>query len=90
LKTKLEEAKREEEVMKIQKMKKEEECKNLQEEVVTLRVKVVKVNKNIEEREISTSSVKKDEEKCYRLLERNIEEKDKSYEDVIKDSIKNE
>jgi hypothetical protein len=68
LKTQLEEAKRKEELMKIQMIKKEEECEKLEEEVVTLRVKVVKLSKNTEERESSTSSVKKDEEKCYRFL----------------------
>jgi hypothetical protein len=40
LKTQLEEAKRKEEVMKIQMMKKEEDCEKLEEEVVTLRIKV--------------------------------------------------
>jgi hypothetical protein len=80
----LKEAKRKEKVMKIQMMKKEEECGKLEEEVVTLRVKVVKLSKNIEERESSTSSVKKTEEKCYRLLERKNEEKTKSYAEVIK------
>jgi hypothetical protein len=90
LKTQLEEAKRKEEVMKIQMMKKEEDCEKLEEEVVTLRVKVVKLNKNTEERESSTSSVKKVEGKCYRLLERKNEEKDKSYAEVIKGPIKKE
>jgi hypothetical protein len=59
LNTQLVEAKRKEEVMKIHMMKKEEECEKVEEEVVTLRVKVFKLNKNIEERESSTSSVKK-------------------------------
>jgi hypothetical protein len=58
LKTKLEEAKRMEEVVKIQMMKKEEEVEKLEGEVVTLRVKIVKQSKNIEEKETSTSSVK--------------------------------
>jgi hypothetical protein len=40
LKIQLEEAKRIEEVMKSQIMKKEEEVENLEEEVVTLRVKI--------------------------------------------------
>jgi hypothetical protein len=40
LKTQLEEAKRMEEVMNIQMMKKEEYCDKLEEEVVTLRVKL--------------------------------------------------
>ena len=65
--------------MKIQMMKKEEECENLEEEVVTLRVKFFKLKKNNEEREISTSLVNKDEEKCYKLLETKNEEKTKSY-----------
>jgi hypothetical protein len=30
-------------------MKKEEEVENLEEEIVTLRVKIVKLNKNVEE-----------------------------------------
>ena len=90
LKTQLEEAKRKEEVMKIKMMKKEEECENLEEEVVTLRVKFVKLNKNTEERETYTSSTKKAEEKCYRLLERKNEEKTKSYVEVIKGPTKKE
>jgi chromosome segregation ATPase len=90
LKTKLEEAKRTEEVMKIQMMKKEEEVEKLEEEVVTLRVKIVKLNKNVEERETSTSSVKEVEEKSYRLPEGKNEEKPKSYAEVIKGSMKKE
>jgi hypothetical protein len=90
LKTQLEEAKRMKEVMKIQMMKKEEDCEKLEEEVVTLRVKVVKLNKNVEERGSSTPSVKKVEEKCYRLLERKNEEKAKSYAEIIKGPIKKE
>jgi hypothetical protein len=35
--------------MKSQIMKKEEEVENLEDEVVTLRVKVIKLNKNVEE-----------------------------------------
>jgi hypothetical protein len=42
--------------MKIQMKKKEEDCEKLEEEVAMLRVKVVKLSKNIEE--ASTSSVK--------------------------------
>jgi hypothetical protein len=38
-------------------MKKEEEVENLEEEFVTLRVKIVKLNKNVEETETSTSVV---------------------------------
>jgi hypothetical protein len=84
LKIQLEEEKRTEEVMKIQMMKKDEEVENLEEEVVTLRVKIVKLNKNFEDRETSTSSVKKFEEKHSRLSERKNEEKRKSYAEVIK------
>jgi hypothetical protein len=118
--------------MKIQMMKKEEDCENLEEEVVSLRVEVDKLNKNlkssqvledilsyqrspfnksglgyigetsckedgnanpsksIEERGSSTQPVKKVEEKCYRLLERKNEEKAKSYDEVIKGTIKKE
>jgi hypothetical protein len=79
LKTQPEEAKRKEEVMNIQMMKKQEECEKLEEEVFTLRFKVVKLSKNTKERESSTSLVKKDEDKCYKLLERKNEEKTKSY-----------
>jgi hypothetical protein len=46
-----------EEVMKRRMMKKEEEVENLEEEVVTLRIKVIKISTNIEERETSTSSI---------------------------------
>jgi hypothetical protein len=42
--------------MKIQMKKKEEDCEKLEEEVVMLRIKVVKLSKNIEE--TSTSSLK--------------------------------
>jgi hypothetical protein len=75
LKTQLEEAKRMEEVINIQMMKKEEDCEKLEKEVITLRVEVVKFNKNVEERGSSTSPVKKVEEKFYRFLERKNEEK---------------
>jgi hypothetical protein len=54
--------------MKIQMMKKEEDCEKLKEEIVTLRIKIFKLSKNSEEREISTSSVKKAEEKCYKSI----------------------
>ena len=47
LKIHLEEAKRTEEFMKSQIMKKEEEVEKLEEEVVTLRSKIVKLNKNV-------------------------------------------
>jgi hypothetical protein len=48
LKIHLEQAKRIEEVMKYQIMKKEEEVEKLEEEVVTLRSKIIKLNKNVE------------------------------------------
>jgi hypothetical protein len=70
--------KRIEEVMKSQIMKKEEELEKLEEEVVTLRSKAVKVNKNVEETETSTSVIE-NEEKHSRLIEKNIEENRKSY-----------
>jgi hypothetical protein len=85
LKIQLEEAKRTKEVMKIQMMKKEEEVDKIEEEIVTLRVKIVKLNKNVEERETSTSSVKKVEEKHSRLPERKNQEKGKSYAEVLKE-----
>jgi hypothetical protein len=47
LKTQLEEGKRKEEVMQIQMIKKEKECENLEKEIVTLRVEVNKLNKNL-------------------------------------------
>jgi hypothetical protein len=84
LKIQLEEAKRMEEFMKIQMMKKEEEVEKLEEEVVTLRVKIAKLSKNVEERETSTSSVKKVEEKYSRFPERKNEEKGKSYAELPK------
>jgi len=49
LKIHLVEAKRTEEVMKSQIMNKEEEVEKLKEEFVTLRSKIVKLNKNVEE-----------------------------------------
>jgi hypothetical protein len=83
LKIHLEEAKRTEEVMKSQIMKKEEEVEKLEEEVVTLRSKIVKLNKNIEEIERSTSVIE-NEEKHSRLLEKKNEENRKSYAEVLK------
>jgi hypothetical protein len=74
--------------MKIQMKKKEEDCEKLEEEVFMLRVKVVKLSKNVEE--ASTSSVRKLEEKCHRLPEKKNEEKPKSYAKVIKGSMKKE
>jgi prefoldin subunit 5 len=58
--------------MNIQMMKKEEEVEKFEEEVVTLRVKIIKLNKNIEERETSTSSINNIEEKHSKLPERNV------------------
>jgi hypothetical protein len=87
LKIQLEEAKRIEEVMKSQMMKKEEEVEKLEEEVVMLREKVFKLNKNVEEKETSTSSV---EENPSRFPERKNEENPKTYAEVIKGSIKKE
>jgi hypothetical protein len=62
----------------------EEEVEKIEEEVVTFRVKIIKLRKNIEERETSTSSVKKLEENHYRLLERKNEERIKSYVEILK------
>jgi hypothetical protein len=53
-------------------MKKEEEVEKHEEEVVTLRVKLVKLNKNVEETETSTSIIE-NEEKHSRLLEKKNE-----------------
>jgi hypothetical protein len=64
-------------------MKKEEEVENLEEEVVTLRVKIDKLNKKVEETETSTSFVE-NEEKHSTLLEKKNEENRKSYAEVIK------
>jgi septal ring factor EnvC (AmiA/AmiB activator) len=83
LKIQLEEEKRIEEVMKSQIMKKEEEVENLEEEVVTLRVKIDKLNKKVEETETSTSVVE-NEEKHSTLLEKKNEENRKSYAEVLK------
>jgi len=49
-----------------------------------LRVQIVKLRKNIEEREISTSLKTKIEEKHSRFPERNNDEKRQSYAEVIK------
>jgi septal ring factor EnvC (AmiA/AmiB activator) len=75
--------KRKEEVMKSQIMKKEEEVENIEEEVVTLRSKIVKLNKNIEETKTSTSVID-NEEKHSRLLEKKNEENRKSYAEALK------
>jgi hypothetical protein len=63
-------------------MKKGEEVEKL-EEVVTLRSKIVKLNKNVEETETSTSVIE-NEEKHSRLLERKNGENRKSYVEVLK------
>jgi hypothetical protein len=73
--------------MRNQMMKKEEEVEKLEEEVVMLRVKVFKLNRNFEEKETSTSLV---EEKSSRLLEINNEENLNAYVEVIKGSMKKE
>jgi DNA/RNA endonuclease YhcR with UshA esterase domain len=69
--------------MKCQIMKKEEEVEKLEEEFVTLRSKIVKLNKNIEENETSTSVIE-NEYKNSRLLEKKNEENRKSYVEVFK------
>jgi chromosome segregation ATPase len=74
LKIQLEEAKRTKEVTKSHIMKKEEEVEKVEDEFVTLRVKIVKLNKNVEE----------NEEKHSRLLEKKNEENRKSYAKVLK------
>jgi hypothetical protein len=63
-------------------MKKEEEVEKI-EEVVTLRSKIVKLNKNIEETKTSTSVIE-NEEKHSRLLEKKNEENRMSYVEVLK------
>jgi chromosome segregation ATPase len=83
LKIQLEEAKRTEEVMKSQIMKKEEEVENLEEEVFTLRVKIDKLNKKVEETETSISVVE-NEEKHSTLQEKKNEENRKSYAEILK------
>jgi chromosome segregation ATPase len=83
LKIHLKEVKRTEEVMKSQIMKKEEEVENLEEEFVTLRRKSIKINKNVEETETSTSIIE-NKEKHSRLLEKKNEENKKSYAEVLK------
>jgi 3-dehydroquinate synthase class II len=69
--------------MKSQIMKKEEEVENLEEEVVTLRVKIVNLIKNVEETKTSTS-VLENEEKHSMLLENKNEENRKRYAEVLK------
>jgi hypothetical protein len=64
-------------------MKKEEEVEKLEEEVVTLRSKIINLSKNVEETKTSTL-VLENEEKHSRLLEKKNEEKRKSYVEVVK------
>ena len=47
MKTQLEEGKRKEEVIQIQMIKKEKECVKLEKEIMTLRVEVNNLNKNL-------------------------------------------
>jgi hypothetical protein len=72
--------------MKSQIMKKEEEVENLEEEIVTMRSKIIKLNINVEETETSTSIVE-NENKHSRLLEKKNEENRKSYAEVLKGRI---
>jgi hypothetical protein len=64
-------------------MKKEQEFDKIEEEFVTLRVKVVKLNKNVEETKTSTSTID-NEDKHSRFKEKNNEEKRKSYDELLK------
>jgi hypothetical protein len=52
-------------------MKKGEEVENIEEQVVTLRVKIIKLNKNIEETETSTSVVENEEKHSTLLRKKN-------------------
>jgi chromosome segregation ATPase len=83
LKIHLEEVNRMEEVMKSQIMKKEEEVEKIEEEFVTLRSKIIKVNKNVQETETSTSVIE-NEENHSRFLEKKNGENRKSYAEVLK------
>jgi hypothetical protein len=64
-------------------MKKEEEVEKLEEEVATLRSKIVKISKIVEETERSTSVID-NEEKHSRLLEKKNEKNRMSYAEVLK------
>jgi hypothetical protein len=64
-------------------MKKEEEVEKLEEVVVTLRSRIVKFNKNVEEIETSTSIIENEENHSW-LLEKKNEENRKSYVEVLK------
>jgi hypothetical protein len=68
-------------------MKKEEEVENIEEEVVTLRAKIVNLNKNDKEIETTTSSVENVEENHSRFPKNKNEEKSKSYAEVLKGRI---
>jgi len=83
LKIHFEEAKIIEEVMRSQIMKKEEDIEKIEEQFVTLRNKIVNINKNIEEIETSTSFIE-NEEKHSRLLEKKNGENRKSYAEALK------
>jgi hypothetical protein len=69
--------------MKSQIMKKEEEVEKLEEEVVTLRSKIFKLNKNVEETKTSTTVIE-NEERHSRFLEKKNEENRKSYVEILK------
>jgi hypothetical protein len=60
----------------------------IREEFIMLRVKVIKLSKNV--KEASTSLTRKLEEKCNRLIDNKNEEKPRSYEEVIKGYMKKE
>ena len=69
--------------MKSQIMKKEEEFENLEETFITLRSKIMKLNKNFEETKTSTSIIQNEEKNSMLLKEKN-EENRKSYIEVLK------
>jgi hypothetical protein len=56
----------------------------LEEEVVTLRVKIFQLRNNVEETKKSTSSVENVEEKHSKLPKNKNKEKSKSYAEVLK------
>jgi hypothetical protein len=64
-------------------MKKEEEVEKLEEEVVTLRSKIIKLNKNVEETKTSTLVIENGE-KYSRFLEKKNEKNRKSYAEELK------
>jgi hypothetical protein len=86
--------------MKIQMANKEEECEKLEEEVISLRVKVDNLNKNLNNSPVldrvgfgyidetscnaHVDPNKRLEEKSSKLPERKNEEKDKNYAEVLK------